>query len=36
MKIIYKSCPELCIAKRQPICRLDRVQPDESGQMRFA
>ena len=34
--LVKSNLPELCIAKRQPICRLDRVQPDESGQMRFA
>lgn len=34
--LVKANLPELCIAKRQPICRLDRVQSDESGQMRFA
>lgn len=34
--LVKSNLPELCIAKRQPICRLDRVQSDESGQMRFA
>lgn len=34
--LVKSNLPELCIAKRQPICRLDRVQPEESGQMRFA
>lgn len=34
--LVKANLPELCIAKRQPICRLDRVQSDEFGQMRFA
>ena len=34
--LVKSNLPELCIAERQPICRLDRVQPEESGQMRFA
>lgn len=34
--LVKANLPELCIAKRQPICRLDRVQLEESGQMRFA
>lgn len=34
--LVKANLPELCIAERQPICRLDRVQPEESGQMRFA
>lgn len=34
--LVKANLPELCIAERQPICRLDRVQLEESGQMRFA
>lgn len=34
--LVKANLPELCVAERQPICRLDRVQPEESGQMRFA
>jgi DNA (cytosine-5)-methyltransferase 1 len=34
--LVKANLPELCVAERQPICRLDRVQLEESGQMRFA
>lgn len=34
--LVKANLPELCIAKRQPICRLDRIQAEKSGQMRFA
>ena len=34
--LVKANLPELCIAKRQPICRLDRIQSEKSGQMRFA
>ena len=34
--LVKATLPELCVAERQPICRLDRVQLEESGQMRFA
>lgn len=34
--LVKANLPELCIAERQPICRLDRMQLEESGQMRFA
>lgn len=34
--LVKSNLPELCIAKRQPICRLDRIQAEKSGQMRFA
>lgn len=34
--LVKANLPELCVAERQPICRLDRVQMEESGQMRFA
>ena len=34
--LVKANLPELCVAERQPICRPDRVQPEESGQMRFA
>lgn len=33
--LVKANLPELCIAKRQPICRLDRIQSEKSGQMRF-
>lgn len=34
--LVKANLPELCIAKRQPICRMDRIQSEKSGQMRFA
>lgn len=34
--LVKANLPELCVAERQPICRLDRVQQEEYGQMRFA
>lgn len=34
--LVKSNLPELCIVKRQPICRLDRIQAEKSGQMRFA
>ena len=34
--LVRANLPELCIAERQPICRLDRMEQEESGQIRFA
>ena len=33
--MVKENLPELCIAKRQPICRTDRMQQEETGQLRF-
>ena len=34
--LVRANLPELCKAVRLPICRPDRMQQEESGQMRFA
>lgn len=34
--LVKVNMPELCVAKRIPICRPDRVEQEESGQLRFA
>lgn len=34
--LVKSNLPDLCIANRLPICRLDRLQIDDSGQMSFA
>ncbi len=34
--LVRANMPELCIGKRIPICRPDRVEQEKSGQLRFA
>lgn len=34
--LVKANLPELCVAKRQPICRLDRLSQEKTGQLRFA
>lgn len=34
--LVKANLPELCKTKRNPICRPDRVQQENSGQLRFA
>ena len=34
--LVRANLPELCIAERMPICRVDRLQEEQSGQLRFA
>jgi len=34
--LVKSNLPELCKGKRIPICRMDRLQQDITGQMRFA
>lgn len=33
--LVKANLPELCVAKRQPICRLDRLSQEKTGQLRF-
>lgn len=34
--LVRANLPELCVAERNPICRMDRVEQEKSGQLRFA
>lgn len=34
--LVRENLPELCQAERQPICRLERIQTEDNGQLRFA
>lgn len=34
--LVKANLPELCIGKRIPICRADRMQQEDTGQLRFA
>ena len=34
--LVRANLPELCVAERMPICRIDRVKQEQSGQLRFA
>ena len=34
--LVRANLPELCTAERKPICRVDRLQEEQSGQLRFA
>lgn len=34
--LVRANLPELCVAKRQPICRMDRAIEEKSGQLKFA
>lgn len=34
--LVKANMPEICVGKRIPICRPDRVEQEESGQLRFA
>lgn len=34
--LVRANLPELCIAKRMPICRPDRMKQEETGQLKFA
>lgn len=33
--MVKSNLPELCVATRQPICRADRMQMEQNGQLRF-
>lgn len=33
--LVRANLPELCVAERNPICRMDRVEQEKSGQLRF-
>lgn len=33
--LVKANLPELCTAERQPICRRDRLQEDQTGQLKF-
>jgi DNA (cytosine-5)-methyltransferase 1 len=34
--LVRSNLPELCVAARNPICRVDRMKEETSGQLRFA
>ena len=34
--LVRENLPELCVAKRVPICRSDRMEQEDSGQLKFA
>lgn len=34
--LVRANLPELCVATRQPICRMDRAIEEKSGQLKFA
>ena len=34
--LVRSNLPELCVAVRNPICRVDRIKEETSGQLRFA
>lgn len=34
--LVRANLPDMCIAERMPICRVDRLQEEQSGQLRFA
>ena len=34
--LVRSNLPELCVATRNPICRVDRMKEENSGQLRFA
>lgn len=34
--LIKANLPEMCVSKRLPICRPDRINQEETGQLRFA
>lgn len=34
--LVKANLPELCTAKRQPICRSDRLKEEQTGQLKFA
>lgn len=34
--LVRANLPELCTAERMPICRLDRMEQENNGQLRFA
>lgn len=34
--LVKSNLPELCVAIRNPICRIDRMKEETTGQLRFA